>query len=282
MENNIIFSNNNCNNSLYNEKKQTITIENCNDTLYFIFDNYIPSSLNLEISNSNVTILEIFKGNIPKCEYTINIPNNSSLNRLSIFVDTTSSIDINKIVNNHGFYKSMQLDLNNENVISNENINMLQENANALIFDGIYATNNSVKKYQTNIIHIAKSCKSEAKIFAINNEKAHVSIYTDAYIKAGATSTNTTQEGRIINLSNTCSGIVLPNLHIDENDVLASHSCSVGSVNKDHLYYLESRGFTEKQAKNILILGYFNPLLKNINDEQIKENISNILKARIS
>lgn len=282
MENNIIFSNNNCNSSLYNEKSQTITIENSNDTLYFIFDNYIPSSLNLEISNSNVTILEIFKGNITKCEYTINISNDSSLNRLSIFVDTTSSININRTVNNYGFYKSMQLDLNNENVISNENINMLKENANALIFDGIYATNNSVKKYQTNIIHIAKSCKSDAKIFAINNEKAHVSIYTDAYIKAGATSTNTTQEGRIINLSNTCSGIVLPNLHIDENDVLASHSCSVGSVNKDHLYYLESRGFTEKQAKNILILGYFNPLLKNINDEQIKENISNILKARIS
>lgn len=282
MKNNIIFSNNSCNSSLYNEKNQTITIENSNDTIYFIFDNFIPSSLNLEISNSNVTILEIFKGNITKCEYTINIPNNSSLNRLSIFVDTTSSININRIVNNHGFYKSMQLDLNNENVTSNENINMLQENANALIFDGIYATNNSVKKYQTNIIHIAKSCKSDAKIFAINNEKAHVSIYTDAYIKAGATSTNTTQEGRIINLSSTCSGIVLPNLHIDENDVLASHSCSVGSVNKDHLYYLESRGFTEKQAKNILILGYFNPLLKNINDEQIKENISNILKARIS
>ena len=81
-------------------------------------------------------------------------------------------------------------------------------------------------------------------------------------------------EGRIINLSDSCSGIVLPNLHIDENDVEASHSCSVGSVNQDHIYYLESRGLSNLQARNILIKGYFNPLLENINNDVIKNEIT--------
>ena len=110
---------------------------------------------------------------------------------------------------------------------------------------------------------------------------AHVSIFTDAYIKNGAIGSVTNQEGRIINLSDTCSGIVLPNLHIDENDVEASHSCSVGSVNVDHMYYLQTRGLTSLQARNILIRGYFNPLLENINNEEIKEELIKVLEQRI-
>ena len=46
-------------------------------------------------------------------------------------------------------------------------------------------------------------------------------------------------------------------LHIDENDVEAAHSCSVGSVNLDHLYYLQTRGFSYEQAKSLLIKSYF-------------------------
>ena len=110
---------------------------------------------------------------------------------------------------------------------------------------------------------------------------AHVSIFTDAYIKNGAIGSVTNQEGRIINLSDTCSGIVLPNLHIDENDVEASHSCSVGSVNQDHIYYLTSRGLTTLQARNILIKGYFNPILENISNEEIKNHIIDVLEQRI-
>ena len=101
------------------------------------------------------------------------------------------------------------------------------------------------------------------------------------YIKNGAIGSVTNQEGRIINLSDTCSGIVLPNLHIDENDVEASHSCSVGSVNADHMYYLQTRGLTSLQARNILIRGYFNPLLENINNEEIKEELIKVLEQRI-
>ena len=125
------------------------------------------------------------------------------------------------------------------------------------------------------------NCESKAQLFAINNDNAHVSIYTDAYIKNKAVGSKTNQEGRIINLSDKCSGIVLPNLHIDENDVEASHSCSVGSVNQDHLYYLETRGLTPLQARNILIRGYFNPILENIENEKIKEEIIEILQQRI-
>ena len=266
----------------FDKASNTLTINNQNDkTIYITFENYLPETFNIEVINSNVTIIENYIGDISKCHYVINVDENSKLNRFSIIVETTNKLSILRDINNKGFYQSMQIDLTSQSVKSDENINLNKQESFASVIDGIYAINHSTKKYQTNLNHYEANCESKAQIFAINNDYAHVSIFTDAYVKNKAIRTVTNQEGRIINLSENCSGIVLPNLHIDENDVEASHSCSVGSVNQDHMYYLQTRGLTSLQARNILIRGYFNPLLENINNEEIKEELIKVLEQRI-
>ena len=260
----------------------TLTIDSQNDkTIYITFDSYLPEKFNINVINSNVTIIENYIGDISSCHYIINVDENSKLHRFSIIVETTNKLSILRDINNKGFYQSMQIDLTSQSVKSDENINLNKQESYASVIDGIYAINHSTKKYQTNLNHYEANCESKAQIFAINNDFAHVSIFTDAYVKNKAVRTITNQEGRIINLSESCSGIVLPNLHIDENDVEASHSCSVGSVNQDHMYYLTSRGLTSLQARNILIKGYFNPILENITNEEIKNHIIEVLEQRI-
>lgn len=282
MTNNLLFSKENIAIDNYDNNSNTLTISNENDKTYYItFDNYIPSNLTINVINSNVTIIENYLGELEKCDVTINVDENSKLHRFSILVDNSSRFEITRNINNKNFYQSMQIDLTKHSINSKENINLLKQDCYANVIDGIYAVNDSSKKYQTNLNHYEANCESKAQIFAINDDNAHVSIFTDAYIKNKASGSKTNQEGRIINLSETCSGIVLPNLHIDENDVEASHSCSVGSVNQDHMYYLESRGLTPLQARNILIIGYFNPILENITNEQVKQEIIEVLAQRI-
>ena len=266
----------------FDNQTNTLTIENESDkTIYITFDSYLPETFNINVINSNVTVIENYIGDISSTHYVINIDENSRLNRFSIIVETTNKLSIQRDINNNGYYQSMQIDLTILSVSSDENINLNKQEAYASVIDGIYAINDANKKYQTNLNHYESNCESKAQIFAINNDNAHVSIFTDAYVKNKAVRTVTNQEGRIINLSDTCSGIVLPNLHIDENDVEASHSCSVGSVNQDHIYYLTSRGLTTLQARNILIKGYFNPILENISNEEIKNHIIDVLEQRI-
>ena len=282
MQNNFVFVNENSTFDNYDNKTNTLKIENVNEQTYYLtFDNYIPKDFKIDVINSNVVIIENYKGSIKPGNFSINIDANSKLNRLSILVETTSSLKITRNINNNGYYQSMQIDLTNNSVNSTENINLNKTEAYAYVIDGIYAIKKANKKYQTNLNHYFANCVSKAQIFAINNDSAHVSIFTDAYIKNGAIGSKSTQEGRIINLSSSCSGIVLPNLHIDENDVEASHSCSVGSLNQDHMYYLESRGLSPLQARNILIKGYFNPIIENITNETIKEEIIKVLDKRI-
>ena len=281
MPSNLLFDNKLSTFENYDNKTNTLTIKDSEDTYYLTFDNYIPSELKINVINSNVVIIENYKGKINPCHFIINIDETSTLNRFSMIVDVTSRQQIKRGINNLNVYKSMQIDLTKKSVKSEENINLNKQEAYALVIDGIYALDKAKKQYQTNLNHYEANCESKAQIFAINNDYAHVSIFTDAYVKNKAVRTITNQEGRIINLSENCSGIVLPNLHIDENDVEASHSCSVGSVNEDHVYYLTSRGLTTLQARNILIKGYFNPILENISNEEIKNHIVEVLEQRI-
>ena len=282
MPSNLLFNNENVVFDSYDSASKTLTIKDVNEETYYLtFDNYVPETLTINVINSKVSIIENYKGNLTPCNFIINVDENSSLNRFSILVDNNSNQKINREINNHNYYQSMQIDLSTCNIDNSENINLLKEEAYSNVIAGIYAINKSIKKYQTNLNHYVANCESKAQLFAINNDNAHVNIYTDAYIKNKAVGSKTNQEGRIINLSDKCSGIVLPNLHIDENDVEASHSCSVGSVNEDHLYYLQTRGLSPLQARNILIIGYFNPILENIENEKIKEEIIGILQQRI-
>ena len=282
MENNIVFYKGNVNIEGFDDKSNTLLIENQNDKVFYIcFDNYVPDNMKIDIVNSNVTIIETYNGKFEDLSFSINVDEKSSLNRFSIIVDTNNNLVVNRVVNNKGKYISMQIDLTDNNVDSNEDINLEQDGALANVIDGIYAIENASKNYKTNLNHNVANATSDAKIFAINNDEANISIYTDAYIKKGAIHTKTTQEGRIINLSSNCYGIVLPNLHIDENDVEASHSCSVGSLNQDHIYYLESRGLLEDEARNVLIKGYFNPILQEIENKEILNKLNELLDKRI-
>lgn len=59
----------------------------------------------------------------------------------------------------------------------------------------------------------------------------------------------------------------IPALIIDQNDVKAAHAASVEPLDYDKIFYIESRGVEEQDAKSLLIKGYFNPALRVLNDE---------------
>ena len=49
----------------------------------------------------------------------------------------------------------------------------------------------------------------------------------------------------------------IPNLEIEANDVRCSHASTVGPIDDDQLYYLESRGIPPEEAERLIVLGFF-------------------------
>ncbi|MGH8980289.1 MAG: SufB/SufD family protein [Acidimicrobiales bacterium] len=54
----------------------------------------------------------------------------------------------------------------------------------------------------------------------------------------------------------------VPNLDIEENDVRCSHASTVGPVDEDQRYYLESRGVAPEDAERLIVLGFFDDIVE--------------------
>ena len=135
-------------NENYDINTNTLTIKDVKDeTIHITFDNFIPEIMNIVIINSSVTIIENYLGNVLSCNFTIEIDENSKLNRFSILVDNNTNLKVSRTINNKGFYESMQIDLNEYNTDSIENVNLLNEEANGSIIDGIYAIRDLQNEY---------------------------------------------------------------------------------------------------------------------------------------
>ncbi len=60
---------------------------------------------------------------------------------------------------------------------------------------------------------------------------------------------------------------VLPVLVIDENDVSASHSLSVGKMDEVQMFYLKSRGLNDEMISELVTVGYVMPLIDLVSDD---------------
>ena len=56
----------------------------------------------------------------------------------------------------------------------------------------------------------------------------------------------------------------VPNLDIETNDVKCSHASTVGPIDEDQLFYLESRGIRPDVAERLVVLGFFDEVLDQL------------------
>lgn len=132
---------------------------------------------------------------------------------------------------------------------------------------------------QTNITHQAKNTTSNTIIRGILKDKASVEATNSIRINKGATNANGYLSAKIL-LFDDARGMVTPSLEIDENEVKAGHAATVGQINDEELFYLQSRGLSLKEAKNLIIEGFFEPLLSEF-PLQKREKLRKIIKKKL-
>jgi hypothetical protein len=66
-----------------------------------------------------------------------------------------------------------------------------------------------------------------------------------------------------------------PHLEIYIDELQASHGTTTGSLDKEQLLYLQSRGISKDKAYEMLLSAFENKIVDNIKDEIIKEFVQN-------
>ena len=70
-----------------------------------------------------------------------------------------------------------------------------------------------------------------------------------------------------------------PQLEIFTDDVKCSHGSSTGALEDDALFYIQSRGISEKSAKKLLIRGFSAEIFDTLNNDQIQGSVLNDLDS---
>jgi Fe-S cluster assembly scaffold protein SufB len=68
-----------------------------------------------------------------------------------------------------------------------------------------------------------------------------------------------------MNLSKRSRSVAIPSLEIDQPDCRrAAHSSSVGPIDESQVFYLESRGIPDDEARKFIVLGYLEPVVARV------------------
>ena len=87
------------------------------------------------------------------------------------------------------------------------------------------------------------------------------------HIKRGAVKSESKLSQHLLLASQDARAEAIPNLEIDENDVKAGHAATVRPLNADHLFYLESRGLSLKEARALLLHSFLAPALLDLPED---------------
>ena len=93
------------------------------------------------------------------------------------------------------------------------------------------------------------------------------SVYTGLiHVAKEARGTNAFQTNRNVKLSDGAWAESVPNLEIENNDVHCSHASTVGPIDEDQRFYLESRGVPPEAAERLIVAGFFAEVLEQTAD----------------
>ncbi len=84
-----------------------------------------------------------------------------------------------------------------------------------------------------------------------------------------------------MNLSRSARSVAIPSLEIDQPDCRrAAHSSSVGPIDENQLFYLESRGIPPDEARKFIVLGFLEPVVARVPLADAQERLRDALEAK--
>ncbi len=202
-------------------------------------------------------------------DLTISLENNASLEILIYNSRAKIKCDLKE----NAVLTIYNIVLTKEDYLLNLDIDLNEAYTNVHIINLYLGLDNANVTSNIMINHYAKNTTSLLETYAIGKNESQLVLNNNAFIKNGMKQSDARQMTRGLNLSKNASVKAQPNLLIDEYDVVASHSATIGSIDQEELFYLMSRGLTETQAQEMVILGFIEPILGQIKSEAIQETI---------
>lgn len=174
-------------------------------------------------------------------------------------------------------YSSYVVDLGGK-LVRNNLSSVLKDSGTMTNFYGLYVgVNKQHIDNQTFIDHAYPNCNSNELYKGILADKAKGVFNGKIMVRPDAQKTNAFQKNHSLVLSKNASMNSKPQLEIFADDVKCSHGATIGQLNKEALYYMRSRGLSEKEAVSVLKQAFLTEITELIKIEPVREKVEQLL-----
>ncbi len=129
--------------------------------------------------------------------------------------------------------------------------------------------------------HAAAHCHSNALYKGIVDDSAHATFNGHVLVDEGSSKTEAYQTNRNILLTDKALAVSKPFLEIYNDDVKCSHGSTTGQIDEQALFYIRSRGISERTARTLLYYAFCDEVLQQISLPVLRERLSDMVKKRL-
>lgn len=100
-------------------------------------------------------------------------------------------------------------------------------------------------------------------------------------VDPGAQRTDGFQANRNLLLERSARADSIPGLEIEADDVRCTHAATLGRVDEEHIFYLMSRGIPRDMSIDLIVEGFFDPVMQRIPFEGVRRRLTEYIDYKL-
>jgi Fe-S cluster assembly protein SufD len=159
--------------------------------------------------------------------------------------------------------------------------NLAGQGSEARVTGGYAGGNGQHLDYDTLQEHAAEDTVSDLAFRGVLADRSTAVWRGMIKVDEGAQRTDAFQECRNMLLSSDAHADAIPGLEILADDVACTHAAAVAQVDKDQLFYLNSRGLSDDASRSLVVEGFLQSLVERLREGPVREEIATRIEERL-
>lgn len=159
--------------------------------------------------------------------------------------------------------------------------NNLESGCSIEEFDLSLLNNNQFLSVDLAHLHKSPNANSHSIFKAILKDKSKNVFEGIIKIMPKAQKSNALLQAHSLLLSKGASSVNVPSLEIESDDVKATHSATVFNIDEEKLFYLENRGLTSEESKDLIIKGFLEDIVDKL-PKVYYQSLMDLIDSKIS
>jgi Fe-S cluster assembly protein SufD len=161
-------------------------------------------------------------------------------------------------------------------------VSIEQPGAEALLTSVFFPRASQHVDFISTVEHRAGDATSETVVKSAARERGQARFLGNIRIAPHAQGSDARLRDDALLLSPTAHVDSVPALEIGANDVKAYHGATVGALDADQIFYMESRGIERAAAERMIALGFFEPAIERFPTAALRDDLRAALAAKLS